>query len=66
MTSETGSTYQVTPADIERENRMTVLLRRMDQVLDRQLKLAMFKEYQQLHDQRSLGFIKHLERQQQS
>jgi len=61
VNTQIESTYQVTAEDIERENRMTLLLIRMDQVLDRELKRAIFAEYQQLHDQRTLGFIKHLE-----
>ena len=61
MNRQITSTYLVTEEDVRRENRMTVLLRRMDQVVDRKLKLKLFKEYQELHDQRCLGFIKHLE-----
>jgi len=60
MNNTQRSTYQVTPADVERENHMTRLLRQMDEVIDRELKKAIFQEYQQLHDQRTLGFIKHL------
>jgi len=61
VNTQINSTYQVTAEDIERENRMTLLLKDMDRVLDRELKMAIFQEYQQLHDQRTLGFIKHLE-----
>jgi hypothetical protein len=61
MSTQIESTYQVTPEEVERENHMTQLLRLMDHAVDPLLKRELFNEYQQLHDQRTLGFIKHLE-----
>lgn len=55
------STYVLTDADIERENRMTILWQQMEKTEQPVRKQQLFQEYQQLHHQRSPAFIQHME-----
>ncbi len=54
--------YRPTPADIEREYRMTEILRLMKETRNREAKRAWWREYQQLHEQRPIEYVEYLER----